>query len=193
MKMNKKGFTLIELLAVIVILAILLAMVIPKVSQYITNSRKDSFVATAKEIIDGVRNSATSEIYELPIGTDDVTIVSLDMIKLEKGKKKSSFNGTFLSRYSYVAIVNVGTDEDPDYEYYIALRDSKRYTISLIGEEDIERDSIVRNNTSGTKAPITAMCGSESGEYKVIKKINGLEKYQPLNGWNVTIYSTLGC
>lgn len=193
MKINKKGFTLIELLAVIVILAILLAMVIPKVSEYITNSRKDSFVATAKEIIDGVRNSATSEIYELPIGTDDVTIVSLSMVKLEKGKKKSPFNGTLLDKYSYVAIVNVGTDEDPDYEYFIALRDSKRYTISLMAEEDITRDSIVRNNASGTKAPITSMCGSKSGAYKVIREIAGLEEYKPLNGWNVTIYSTTGC
>lgn len=193
MKKNRKGFTLIELLAVIVILAILLAMVIPKVSQYITNSRKDSFVATAKEIIDGVRNSATSEIYELPIGTDDITIVSLDTLKLEKGKEKSSFNGTFLNQYSYVAIINVGTDEDPDYEYYIALRDSKRYTIALTSEESITRDSIIRNNTSGTNAPITAVCGSKNGQYKVMNKIIGLEKYQPINGWNVTVYSSTEC
>ena len=193
MRMNKKGFTLIELLAVIVILAILLAMVIPKVSEYITNSRKDTFVVTAKEIIDSVRNSATSEIYELPIGTDDVTIVSLNMIKLEKGKEKSSFSGTFLDKYSYVAIVNVGTDDNPDYEYYIALRDSKRYTIPLMAEEDITRDSIVRNNASGTKAPITSMCGTSDGYYKVIKNITGLEEYQPLYGWNVTVYSTSGC
>jgi len=193
MKKNRKGFTLIELLAVIVILAILLAIAIPQVSKYISNSRKDSFVVAAKELVDGVRNDATSELYELPIGTDDVTIVSVDMIKLEKGKKKSSFNGTLLNKYSYVAIINVGTDEDPDYEYYIALRDSKRYTITLMNEENIVRDSIIRNNTSGTKAPITAMCGSESGSYKVMKKIAGLEKHQPLNGWNVTVYSSTEC
>ena len=41
---NNKGFTLIELLAVIVILGILLALAIPRVSQYINNSKKDSFV-----------------------------------------------------------------------------------------------------------------------------------------------------
>jgi len=193
MKKNKKGFTLIELLAVIVILAILLAIAIPKVSKYISNSRKDSFVLAAKELVDGVRNDATSELYDLPIGTDDVTIVSLDMIKLEKGKTKSSINGTLLSKYSYVAIINVGTDEDPDYEYYIALRDSKRYTITLMDEEHITRDSIIRNNAAGTKAPITAMCGSKTGSYKVMKKIDGLEKYQPLNGWNVTVYSSVEC
>ena len=35
-EIGKKGFTLIELLAVIVILAVLMAIAIPKVTQYIT-------------------------------------------------------------------------------------------------------------------------------------------------------------
>lgn len=190
---NKKGFTLIELLAVIVILAILMAIAIPKVTQYITKSRKDSLMATAKDFIDVVRKDTTSELYDLPIGVDDVTIISLDLIKLEKGGKKSPFNGTWLSKYSYVAVINVGSDEDPDYKYYIAIRDSKRYTITLTQDDDITRESIVRSNTSGTNAGITSMCGSTDGEYKVIKKIIGLEKYQPANGWNATVYSSTEC
>ena len=112
--MNKKGFTLIELLAVIVILAVLMAIAIPKVTQYITKSRKDSLVTTSKDFINAVRNDATSEMFDFPIGVDDVTIISLDLIKLEKGGKKSSFNGAWLPKYSYVAVINVGTDEDPD-------------------------------------------------------------------------------
>lgn len=193
MKNNKKGFTLIELLAVIVILAILLAIAIPKVTQYITKSRKDSLIVTAKDFINAVRNETTSETYEFPIGTDDVTIISIDLLKLEKGGKKSPFNGKWLPQYSYVAILNVGTDEDPDYEYYIALTDSKRYTIALTEEDEITRKSIVRNNTSRTKASIQSMCGTKNGEYKVLRTIKGLEDYQPLNGWNVTVYSKTEC
>ena len=68
---NKKGFTLIELLAVIVILAILLAVAIPQVTKYITNSRKDSYVTTAKDFADAVRKDATGELYDLPIATND--------------------------------------------------------------------------------------------------------------------------
>lgn len=44
----KKGFTLIELLAVIVILAIILAISVPRISSILDNSRKNSFEASAK-------------------------------------------------------------------------------------------------------------------------------------------------
>ena len=39
MKRNNKGFTLVELLAVIVILGLLMAIAIPSVTKYITQSR----------------------------------------------------------------------------------------------------------------------------------------------------------
>ena len=88
-KNKKKGFTLVELLAVIVILAILLAIAVPAVTKYITKSRKDGMIATAQEFADAIRNDATSEFYDFPIANNDITIVSIDLIKLEKGKKKS--------------------------------------------------------------------------------------------------------
>ena len=52
----KKWFTLIELLAVIIILGILMLVAIPSVTKYISDSRKEGYVATAKTIIDGTRN-----------------------------------------------------------------------------------------------------------------------------------------
>lgn len=47
-RVNSKGFTLIELLAVIVIMGILMMVAIPQISRVIENSRKDTFVDTAK-------------------------------------------------------------------------------------------------------------------------------------------------
>lgn len=190
---NKKGFTLIELLAVIVILAILLAIAIPQVSKYITRSRKDSLIATAKDFVSAVRTDFMSEIYEYPIGTNEISIVSLDLIKLTKGGEKSPFAGKWIPKYSYVAVINTGSDLDPDYQFYIAIRDSKRYTITLSTENKLTRDSIVRNNTSFTKAPVDAMCGSREGTYKIIDKITGLEKYNPQGGWHATVYSSVDC
>lgn len=58
---NSRGFTLIELLASIVIMGILLMVAIPAVSKTIQNSRKDSFVAVAKEYVNAVRNRWVAE------------------------------------------------------------------------------------------------------------------------------------
>ena len=51
-----KGFTLIELLAVIIILGVLMIIAIPAVTSYISNSRKNSYITTAKNLIGGARN-----------------------------------------------------------------------------------------------------------------------------------------
>lgn len=185
-----KGFTLIELLAVIVILAILLAIAIPRVTQYITNSRKTSFSTTAKDFVDGIRKDATGEMYDLPIAKNDVTIISINHIDLEKGGKKSAYNGRWMNETSYVAIINVGTELDPTYNYYIALADSKKYTVPLTLDEKINNEVIVR--TYNSKNVITPLCGSQNGKYMLVNQILGLEKYQPANGWNATIYSN-GC
>lgn len=190
---SKKGFTLVELLAVIVILAILLAIIIPQVTKYINKSRQDSFVATAKDLADAIRKDATSELYDLPISNNDVTIISLNLIKIEKGGKKSPYSGKWLDKYSYVAVINVGTDIDPDYKYYVAMADTKRYSIPLTESEEITRETIVRNDAKFQKAPINSLCGDKNGKYMILSKIAGLEKYQPLTGWNATVYSDEGC
>ena len=189
---NRKGFTLIELLAVIVRLAILLAIALPMVTKYISNSKRDSLVTTAREFADTVEKDATSELFDLPIASNDVTIVSLDQVKLQKGGSKSPFNGKWVYDSSYVAIVNVGTEIDPLYKYYVTLTDTKRYTIPLLETEKISTKKIVRNNASRTKAVVTPLCGSEDGEYMVVNKIAGLESFKNTN-WNATVYSSNGC
>ena len=190
---NKKGFTLIELLAVIVILAILLAVAIPRVTKYISDSRKDSYITTAKEFVETVTNNATSEMYELPLSASDITIVSINMVELQKGGNKSAYNGKWMNDSSYVAIVNVGTDIDPKYDYYIALTDSKRYTLPLVHQNKIATNLIIRNSAAKSKANITSVCGSEDGSYMTINNIVGLEDLRPTNGWNATVDSVNNC
>lgn len=58
--MNKKAFTLIELLAVIVILAIIMAIAIPKIMNVIENSKKDTLVSGTKIIAKAIQADSIS-------------------------------------------------------------------------------------------------------------------------------------
>ena len=198
--MNKKGFTLIELLAVIVILAILLGIAIPKVSQYINKSRKEAFIDTGQIFIESVRKDATSEEFAFPIRRNDVTIVTLDRASIQKSKiEKSSFSGKYLFNKSYVAIINAGTGTDPEYVYYFAAQDSKDYAVALTEETLIKPSSVVANARNKMEVTIQSLCGTEEGLSKSFSTISGLDAVQPVDedgnkiDWNAIIYSTSRC
>lgn len=195
----RNGFTLIELLAVIVILGVLLGIAIPKVTQYINNSKKEGFVSNGKFFIDSVRKDATSELYSLPIKNNDVTIITLDIASLDKSKEKSAYGGTYLYNKSYVAIVNIGTGVDPEYQYYFAAQDSKGYAIPLTLESEIATDKIVAKAKNKMEVTIQSLCGTKEGFVKSYSTISGLDDIQPVdeNGnkisWNATIFSGEEC
>ena len=72
-KLNSKGFTLIELLAVITILGILMLVAIPAISRTIENSRRDTFMDTAKLYVDAVRTSVSADEVECDTGQVDAS------------------------------------------------------------------------------------------------------------------------
>ena len=197
---NKKGFTLIELLAVIVILGVILGIAIPKVSQYITNSKKDSFASAGKLFVESVRNDSTSEEYPFPINRNDVVIVTLDQANMEKSKKKSAFGGKYLYNKSYVIVTNVGDGTYPDYVYYFAAQDSKGYAIPLTVEGDLDKTKVIANAKNKMEVTIQSFCGSREGTETILPSISGLESVQPTDpetgeklDWHAMIYSTEEC
>ena len=115
MKMKNKGFTLIELLAVIIILGILMIIAIPSVTEYINNSRKSAYVATAKQIVSGARNLINSGKYEA-YDTDTTYYISSSCINMENANK--SPYGDFDPAYVLV------TYNGKNYHYYWTSRDT---------------------------------------------------------------------
>ncbi len=197
--MKNKGFTLIELLATIVILGVLLSIAIPKVTQYIINTKKDSFVDEGKIFIDSVKKDITSEIYNLPILDNDVTIITFDVASLDKANQKSPFGGNYILNKSYVAVINVGTGTDPKYKYFLAAQDSKNYAIPLTSEDKLQTNKIVANAKNKMEVTIQSLCGTPEGFEREYTEISGLNDFQPVDedgnkiSWNAVIYSSEAC
>ena len=78
---RKKGFTLVELLAVIVILAVILVIAMPKISEVIKKTRLSSLEATAKMII----NSAEKKYTENQVLDNSSSAIKCsDVVKLNE-------------------------------------------------------------------------------------------------------------
>lgn len=168
-KLNKKGFTLIELLAVIVILAVVLGIAIPAVSQYITKSRKNGYVDNLVQFIDAARKGATlGDEYSLPVDNNHATVIYFSKLAgaLEKGGQTSSYGEEWELDGSFVAIVNDGTADSPKYTYYVTASDGKyvsggkdsssnKNVQQIIEESTLKASNIVRLDSKGIKVDST--------------------------------------
>lgn len=92
-KINKnlnKGFTLIELLAVIVILAIILLITVPIVSNVVESAKKRAFIYTAN----GILRSAEIELADGKVNDDDKSgLYVFDGNNFVNGTYKIEYNG----------------------------------------------------------------------------------------------------
>ena len=123
---NKKGFTLIELLAVIVILGLLMAIAIPSVTKYITESRKKTVVSTIGNYITAMVNEVNDLTYTF---TENNTVyaVPIECIALERGGT-NPLGKWMQANNNYWAYVLVQyDDETSSYRYGFTFKDSAGY------------------------------------------------------------------
>ena len=157
---NSKGFTLIELLAVITIMGILMLVAIPAVSRTIENSRRDTFMNTAKSYVNAVKNAAAAD--EIKCGTEmlsakgtgyySITFNSLnDSGKdlMEQGGKSSWGN----SEVKGVIIIQKKVENNRNtYKYSVAMIDAQgrgigtfknnKVATKMISEEALSRADV---------------------------------------------------
>lgn len=191
--MKRNGFTLIELLSVIVILGIISTIAVPQVTGYIEKSKRAAFVQMANSYVDSVNASITSEVFDAPIQENDVTIVNIDMIELDKETVNSPYGSPWVVQKSYVAVVNEGTPVDPKYAYYFAGQDEDRNAIPLTKISEIDEKTVTNKARNTMEVTVQSLAGNITGNESTKGIISGLDNIKDKDGknqdWNVKIYT----
>ena len=145
MKLNNKGFSLIEVLAVIVILGILAAIMIPTTTKMIKQNKEDNYKSLKKSIITATKVYISDNRYNIELetgecnddGTGTRTIKSINTVeinsKLPISKLIESKN---ISSKIKNPITGKYLDADNSYIYVQYSCKNKNYTYGCFKDEE---------------------------------------------------------
>ena len=144
--MKKNGFTLIEILAVIIILGVIMIIAIPAVSKYILKSDKSVYASNVHAYMETVKSKYEMKEYGAFLKDDEIMVVPISHIVLEKGDSTDSPYGKYDFDRSHILIV----PERNGYEYYATVMDSARIgfintPFNKLDEKFIEEDISVES------------------------------------------------
>ena len=163
-KMNKKGFTLIELLAVIVILGLLMAIAIPSVTKYITQSRKKTLTNTISNYMSALTTEVNNMEYTFT-GTNTIYAVPIECIAVERGgtdpfgqwypANTLNNDGTPNAASTYWAYVLVQYDDKTaSYTYGFTFKDSAGYGLAPTASTKIKESGSQVVTDTGLSHPM---------------------------------------
>ena len=167
---NKKGFTLVEILAVIIILGIIMVIAIPAVSRYILKSNKSVYASNISAYVESARTKYEMKEYGAYLKDDEIMIVPIRTLVLEKGNEESSPYGEYDFDKSYIVVV----PEYQKYNMYVTIIDETKTGLVGVMENTIEDTSIKEDITdeittiSSLEAP-GAIYSINNQEYKKIE------------------------
>ena len=104
--MNKKGFTLVEVLAVIILLGLIAAILIPNYNKTIENSRKNSFKESLNGLVRTIENYIANNPGEVVKYKKEYT--NIFSIKLDADNVNQLESGYFIiDSDNHVKLINV--------------------------------------------------------------------------------------
>ncbi len=147
--MNKKsGFTLIEVVAVIIIIGVVMLIAVPSVMEYVKSSDDEAYASNAMAYVETVRAEYSMEEYGDLLDSDEVMIVPIKNITLEKSDGGESPYGAYDYDKCYVLI----TRERNGYQYYVTMSDANGIGINNKGVNELNK-SAVEENVGDTIVP----------------------------------------
>ena len=139
--MNKKGFTLIEVIAVIIIIGVMLLIAVPNVTGYIFTSRKSSFATDIHAYLETVRAEYLGREYGPLVEDEELLIVPIKNIILEKGDAGQSPFGNYVYDKSYIVVA----PEKSGYEYYANVLDESKHGVIMTPYSVLDKDEILED------------------------------------------------
>ena len=180
-RMNKKGFTLIELLAVIVILGLLMAIAIPSVTKYITQSRKKTLSNTISNYMSALTTEVNNMEYTFT-ASNTIYAVPIECIAVERGgtdpfgywyPAHAASGGAANSYWAYVLVQY--DDATSSYTYGFTFKDSAGYSLLPTASTKLSESGsqIVTGNTF-TAAPNTKVATVSGDTVTAAVTANGM-------------------
>lgn len=189
-KNGNKGFTLVELLTVIIVLGFLIIIIFPKVLNYISRSKENTYITIANSYVSEVTNKIVDAT--LPLYDENATYyIPSSCISVENGEY--SPYGKIVELY--VVVVYDGTG----YDYYFTSRDDANRGIYLtyfnsLKDESIKKDvkEIPVDIAIGGREKILLLDDSCDVLNATLKKPNiNIEEKKSLNGLVTNYYDQL--